>query len=101
MGSVSMPMQSNAQANSHGERLSAFIDGELLDGDGPRLILLDDFRYTIVQIGQPRRHVGFFALAVGPANDAGLADDGPLVGDFEHAIAGDLQAGVDAEDAEG
>lgn len=39
MGSVSMPMQSNAQANSQGERLSAFVDGELLDGEHPNTIL--------------------------------------------------------------
>ncbi|MDR6381395.1 sigma-E factor negative regulatory protein RseA [Paraburkholderia caribensis] len=34
-----MPMQSNAQANSQGERLSAFVDGELLDGEHPNTIL--------------------------------------------------------------
>jgi sigma-E factor negative regulatory protein RseA len=39
MGSVSMPMQSNAQASSQGERLSAFVDGELLDGEHPNTIL--------------------------------------------------------------
>jgi sigma-E factor negative regulatory protein RseA len=32
-------MQSNAQANSQGERLSAFVDGELLDGEHPNTIL--------------------------------------------------------------
>ena len=47
------------------------------------------------------RHVEFVALALGPADDAGLADDRPAVGDFEDAVAGDLQAGVDAEDAGG
>src|SRR5215475_6005832 len=39
MGSVSMPMQTNAQASSHAERLSAFVDGELLDGEHPNTIL--------------------------------------------------------------
>jgi len=39
MGSVSMPMQTNAQASSRGERLSAFVDGELFDGERPHTIL--------------------------------------------------------------
>ena len=39
MGSVSMPMQTNAQASSRGERLSAFVDGELFDGEHPNTIL--------------------------------------------------------------
>ncbi|WP_109478076.1 sigma-E factor negative regulatory protein [Paraburkholderia sp. C35] len=39
MGSVSMPMQTNAQASSQAERLSAFVDGELLDGEHPNTIL--------------------------------------------------------------
>ncbi|MEM5435339.1 sigma-E factor negative regulatory protein [Paraburkholderia diazotrophica] len=39
MGSVSMPMQTNAQASSHRERLSAFVDGELVDGEHPNTIL--------------------------------------------------------------
>jgi len=32
-------MQTNAQASSHAERLSAFVDGELLDGEHPNTIL--------------------------------------------------------------
>ncbi|MEM5342340.1 sigma-E factor negative regulatory protein [Paraburkholderia azotifigens] len=43
MGSVSMPMQTtaqtNAQASSRAERLSAFVDGELFDGEHPNTIL--------------------------------------------------------------
>jgi sigma-E factor negative regulatory protein RseA len=39
MGSVSMPMQTNAQASSRGERLSAFVDGELVGGEHPNTIL--------------------------------------------------------------
>jgi len=39
MGSVSMPMQTNGQASSQAERLSAFVDGELLDGEHPNTIL--------------------------------------------------------------
>jgi sigma-E factor negative regulatory protein RseA len=39
MGSVSMPSQSNAQASSRGERLSAFVDGELLGDEHPNTII--------------------------------------------------------------
>jgi sigma-E factor negative regulatory protein RseA len=39
MGSFSMPVQTNAQASSRGERLSAFVDGELFDGEHPNTIL--------------------------------------------------------------
>ncbi|ACC70024.1 anti sigma-E protein, RseA [Paraburkholderia phymatum STM815] len=39
MGSVSVPMQTNAQASSHAELLSAFVDGELFDGEHPNTIL--------------------------------------------------------------
>jgi sigma-E factor negative regulatory protein RseA len=41
MGSVSMPMQTNAQASSRGERLSAFVDGELFDSEHPNTILAE------------------------------------------------------------
>ena len=72
---------------------------QLLDGHGLRAVLIDDFHYTIVQIGQPPRHIELVALAFGAANDAGFANARPPVDDFENAVTGDLQAGVDAEDA--
>src|SRR5262252_7197256 len=71
---------------------------ELLDDHDARPVLFDHFNYTIVQGTYAPGHVGRRLLFAG-TNDAGLADARAARRGFENAIAGNLQAGIDAEDS--
>jgi hypothetical protein len=71
---------------------------ELLDDHDAWPVLFDHFNYTIVQGTYAPGHVGTRLLFAG-TNDAGFANARAAGRGFENAVAGDLQPGVDAEDA--
>ncbi len=68
---------------------------ELLDGRGVGLVLGEDFGQVGVYLCDPPGEVG---LGVG-LDGAGLDYRRPAAGEVHHAIAGDVQPRVDAEDA--
>src|SRR6266496_3442508 len=69
---------------------------ELLDRDRRRLKLLDDLSDALVDCEHARRQVSRFGFG---ANYARFAHNRSHRSDFEDAVAGEAQAGIDAEDA--
>src|SRR5689334_19458495 len=70
---------------------------ELFHHHDPRVKLVQDAYYTIVQIRNPMCHLSRRS-AFGTADDACLADDRLVRTDFDDRVTGDLQAGIHAED---
>ena len=71
---------------------------ELLDHHHLGVELLDHFYYTIVQTANADSHVSC-ARPFSGADDAGLAHVRAARPGLDDGVAGDAQAGIDAEDA--
>ena len=86
-------------AHQNGRARMVVMGVKLLHHHDARLILFHHFNYTIVQCLKARGHVGCGA-ALRAADDAGLANMRRLRAHFEDGVAGRLQTGIDAQDAQ-